>query len=209
MFRTKNLKFQDFITYNDISINENSITFITGPSGSGKSTLLRLFNMTLSPSSGEIFYKNLPLNSYESISLRKKIKLISQTSFLFSGTIRENFDLFYSYCDYKKNSSDEDKKNFLSLTEAHFDLDASCDNLSGGEKQRVYLAICLSMDGEVFMLDEPTSALDSGVAHKVLANIINYIKSTSKTLIVISHDEVLTNSFGENIINLNKEEING
>ena len=209
MFQTKNLVFKEFLRYNDIHILQEKVNFIQGPSGCGKSTLFTLFNRTQNFSDGDILFKDKPISQYESISLRKIVKLISQTTFLFSNTIRENFKMFHKYCDYKIQLSDNIMRDFLTITSADFDLNSDCDNLSGGEKQRVYIAICLSMECEVIMLDEPTSALDSVLAHKVMGNIVNYVKKNRKTLIVISHDTTLVDQYAENIILLLGEKIYG
>ncbi len=201
MLKTKKLVFKDFIFYDNIHILKSKVNFITGNSGCGKSTLLKLFNRTENFSSGEILYKDQSITEIDSIELRKEVKLISQTTFLFSGTIKENFNLFYNYCECP-SLSDEQMKYFLNLTVANFSLDTPCDNLSGGEKQRVYIAICLSMKAETIMLDEPTSALDYSLSVKVLENIVSYAKENHLTLIIISHDSKLTEMFAENIVNL-------
>ncbi len=203
MFQTKNLIFKDFLMYDDIHILKSKVNFIKGSSGSGKSTLLKMFNKTENFSNGEILYKGKPLTEYDSIALRKEVKLISQTAFLFSGTIKENFDLFYKYCE-RQAPNNETMLFFLKLAITDFSIDTLCDNLSGGEKQRVYIAICLSMGAEIIMLDEPTSALDSELANKLLSNIINYCKAKQKTLVIISHDANLIENFSENIIELSK-----
>ena len=200
MFKTKNLVFKGFLRYNNIHILREKVNFIQGPSGCGKSTLLKLLNKTKNFSDGDIIFKDKPICQYESIKLRKTVKLISQTSFLFPNTIRENFKTFHEYCDCKTKLDDSVMRNFLNITSADLDFNINCDNLSGGEKQRVYIAICLSMECEVIMLDEPTSALDCVLAHKVIENIINYIKINNKTLIAISYDTTLINKFAENII---------
>ncbi len=207
MLKTKNLSFKNIIFYNDIHIKKLKINFIMGESGCGKSTLLKLFNRTENFSSGEILYEDKPILEIDSIALRKEIKLISQTTFLFSGTIKENFELFYKYCEIT-DLSEEKMNYFLKLTEANFAPDSLCDTLSGGERQRVYIAICLSMKSNVIMLDEPTAALDDKLAVKVLENIICYAKENGKTLIVISHDNNLTKKFAENTINLSRGKLN-
>ncbi len=208
MYKIKDLEYKAFIHYKNIHILERKINFITGESGCGKSTLLKLLNKTENYSQGEILYKGKSLSEYESIALRKEVKLISQNPFLFSGTIRENFNLFYDYCEEKLISEElileEKMKYFLNLLEADFDLDNDCYSLSGGEKQRVYIAICLSMEAETILLDEATSALDSKRANKVFENIVQYIKERQKTLIAISHDEQIVARFAENIIDLNE-----
>ncbi len=204
MLKTKNLCFKNLIFYDDIHIMKSKINFIVGESGCGKSSLLKMFNRTENFSGGEILYKGKPIGEIDTIALRKELKLISQTTFLFHGTIKENFALFYSYCE--ANHVDEERMRFyLERTQANFPLDTLCDQLSGGEKQRVYLAICLSMEAETIMLDEPTSALDYDLSVKVLENIIAYAKEANKTIIVVSHDNALVEKFAENIIDLKVE----
>ncbi len=201
MLRTKNLSFLDKIHYQDITIIENKINFISGDSGCGKSTLLKLFNKTNNYSSGEIYYKGRNIKEIDSLELRKEIKLFSQDSFLFATTILENFRLYYEYCEL--NCIQEEKINvFLTLVEANFPIDTHCSSLSGGEKQRVFLAICLSMSTNIIMLDEPTSALDYELSVRVLKNIINFAKENEKTMIIISHDHTLVEKFSENTIYL-------
>ncbi len=207
MLKTKDLNFKNFIFYNDIHIMKGQINFLTGESGCGKSTLLKLFNRTENFSAGEILYKDSPITTMDTLDLRKEIKLISQTPFLFSGTIKDNFERFYDYCSYEALTTDQ-MNYFLNLTEAHFPLDMLCERLSGGEKQRVYIAICLSMKAEMIMLDEPTAALNSTLSIKVLTNIVAFVKKHHLTLLVVSHDQVLTEMFAEHVIHLSGGKIN-
>ncbi len=212
MFEIKNVCYKNIIKYNEINILAEKVNFIVGESGCGKSTLLKLLNKSESFASGEIYYKKKALSEYESIALRKEVRLISQHPFLFSGTIKENFNLFYSYCNKESLEeliSEEKMKYFLALLEAHFCLESECDNLSGGEKQRVYLAICFSMGAEIFLLDEASSALDSKLGHKILENIVAYARNNKKTLLIISHDNSLVEKFADNIIDLNGVKTNG
>lgn len=80
--------------------------------------------------------------------------------------------------------------------------------MSGGEKQRLYLAIFLSFRPEVLMLDEPTSALDETTARRVMGNILDYCRKEKITVIAVSHDKALTEKFAENILALERVENN-
>ncbi len=201
MIKVENLCFKNKIYYQDFEIRENTINFISGDSGTGKSTLLKLFNKTETQSNGEIYYQGKNVKEINSLELRKEIKLISQNTHLFQFSIKENFNLYYEYCEMEQLSEDE-MKYYLNLLEANFPLDKHCNYLSGGEKQRVYLAICLSLGGKLILLDEPTSALDKELSIKVLHNIIKYIKDNNKTLVVISHDQKLVEMYAENTVTL-------
>jgi len=87
--------FQSIIRYPDIKIAKGKTTFIHGQSGCGKSTLLKLINGTISPDSGEILYNDNNIENIDTIRLRREILLVSQSVYLFTGTIEENFIKYY------------------------------------------------------------------------------------------------------------------
>lgn len=203
LFNAKQLCFHDKLCFADIEIPRGKTTFITGPSGAGKSTLLRLLNGVLSPTHGHLYYLGRDLEDFDTIELRKEVLLVSQAVFLFDGSIRDNFAAFYEHRE-QSLPSDETIKKFLSICCLPFEADAVTNTMSGGEKQRLYLAIFLSFHPAVLMLDEPTSALDSETAHRVMENIISYCQGEDITIIAISHDKVLTERFSENILALER-----
>lgn len=199
ILRTKNLSFNNLIYYKDIYIEKTKANFIIGKSGTGKSTLLRLFNDTLSPSGGSIYYLENDISEMDTILLRQELLLISQTVYLFDASIKENFKQYYSYRDMPPPSDDE-MKYFLNLCSVRFSLDSNCTIMSGGERQRVYIAIFLSFKPKVLMLDEPTSALDKQTGIEVMDNILDYCKKNEITVVAVSHDVNLTDKFAENVI---------
>ena len=200
-----NLSFNNFITYPDFAIEKNQVTFIMGESGVGKSTLLKLFNQTLTQSSGDIFYNDKNIRTMDSIDLRKEISLIGQGAFLFDSSIRENFKNFYNFRG-EDVISDKDIKYYLELCCITFDLEKDCTTMSGGERQRIYMAIYLSFNPNVIMLDEPTAALDSKNSDDVIRNVISYCKKKEISVIIVSHDKELKEKFAEDVILLEMRE---
>ena len=199
IFKTKDLVFNDFIHFPNIEIPKDKVTFISGKSGSGKTTLFKLFNGTLTQSSGDIFYNNQNILDLDTINLRKEVSLISQSVFLFDGNIKENFIKFYKYRDESVPSEDK-IKYFLDICALDFPLEKDCEEMSGGERQRLYIAIYLSFKPKVVLLDEPTSALDEENSHNVIENIISFSKENEITLLVVSHDNELTNVFADKVV---------
>ncbi len=206
LFETTDLVFCGFIRYGNLSIPTDRVTFITGESGCGKSTLLKLMNGVLSPSRGNIFYRGRDISKVDTIRLRREVSLVSQEAFLFDGSIRENFDAFYKFRNMAP-PSDEEIKTCLSLMQLDFTPPALTQTLSGGEKQRLYLAVFLSFRPGVLLLDEPTSALDARTGETVMSNIIQFCKGNHTELLAVSHNRELTEKFSENTLQLKREAI--
>lgn len=202
IFETKDVTFEDVIAYSDMRIEKGRFTFIVGESGCGKSTLFKLFNKTANYSHGKILFEGRDMNVIDPMNLRQRVTLVRQSAYLFPGTMEENFRKFYEYRGTKQISVEE-MQMFLSLCCAPFPLDKDCSLLSGGEKQRVYLAVALSFSSDVLMLDEPTSALDTKTAQQVMQQVTNYCKKNRITLLVVSHDSQITEQFAERVITLN------
>lgn len=199
ILRFENVKF--IKEYDDFTINKNEIVFVVGKSGSGKSTLLKLINNTLQMESGSIFYKDTNILNIKPVELRRNIMMTSQENFLFDMTIKENFHEFYKLRDLE-NLTDDEIVKFLKIADFDVDVNLDVEKLSGGEKQRVFLAIALSMRPAVLLLDEPTSALDSNTAFNMMKNIVDYCKHNDITLVVVSHARKLVDEFADKTIDL-------
>jgi len=203
---SRGLRFKDIIEYPEIKIKENTYTFITGESGAGKSTYLRLLNKTLLPSSGTILYRGQDIKKLPPLKYRRNVVLIPQEVFLTEGTIKENFDFYYDSIEGPRLNEIEIQQ-ILKICVADFPLTSQCGLLSGGERQRVFLAIFMSLYPDVLLLDEPTAALDEANSVKLLTNIKEFGQSHKITIVVICHNDELTNKFAEEIIEIRKGEI--
>lgn len=199
ILKTCGLIFNNMIAYPDVEIASGQATFVVGKSGSGKSSLLKLFNGVLSPSAGKIFYEGRDIEETDTIALRRDVLLAGQSVFLFDGNIRGNFEKFYEYRELPA-LSDEEIARYMSICCADFPLDKNCTSMSGGEKQRIFLAVCLSFSPRVLMVDEPTAALDGSSAEKLIGNLIAYGKEKGMTMVIVSHDQSLTEKFAEKVI---------
>ncbi|MCL2712211.1 MAG: ATP-binding cassette domain-containing protein, partial [Methanomassiliicoccaceae archaeon] len=140
------------------------------------------------------------VSGMDAVALRSAAILCGQKVFLFNDTIRNNFNEFRQAAE-KGQMSDDDMKKYLSICHADRDLDKQCKNLSGGERARVFISICLSFRPKVLMLDEPTSSLDNDTAISVMKNIRSYCAENGMTLIAVSHDRSIIDA-ADNIITL-------
>lgn len=205
LLQSVDLVFNGQIKYPNVQIERGAISFVVGKSGSGKSSLLKMFNRTLPISSGLILYQGQDISTFESIKLRREMALVSQDIFLFPGSIEDNFNSFY---EYRKDAqlNRETAAEWLDLCQIKFPWNKRVESMSGGERQRLYLAIFISFQPKVLLLDEPTSNLDSGTGLAVMTNIIKFCRDKKIELIVVSHDEDLTDRCAERKIILPSEE---
>lgn len=198
---TKNLSFLNKIQYCDMEVVQGSIVFVCGPSGCGKSSLFRLLNATNPSEEDQIFFHGQDICHLDKVKLRRKILLTGQSPYLFRGSIADNFSIYHEYQDSVPPGA-KDMEECLQICCADFQLPATCDTMSGGERQRVFLAVALSLRPEVLLLDEPTSALDSALSFRILEQIIAHCRKNGITLLVISHDGLLREKYAEKTVEL-------
>ncbi len=201
LYSTAQLQFLNLVHYPEISLEEGAFSFLCGGSGCGKSTYLKLLNGTTIPNSGDIFYREQNIKNLEKLSYRKKVLLVPQETFLTDGSILDNFNFYYDAREEKRLEPD-DMQKYLNICCADFPLSTDCKNLSGGEKQRVFVSIFLSFSCEILLLDEPTSALDEKTSVAMLSSIKQYCKQEHITSLCVCHNELLVNQFSDKTIRL-------
>ena len=183
-----------------------SIT-IVGPSGAGKSTLANLLFRFWEYESGEISLGEESLKSLNQDEVRKRYALVSQNSYFFNTSIRENLRLA------RPKVTQEEMETAAKSAQIHefiMGLSKGYDTfigeqgvrLSGGERQRLAIARALLKDAPIFILDEPTANLDPVTEKQVLDTLFNIMRY--KTSMLITHrlvgleniDEVLVMDHG-------------
>ena len=181
---------------------------IVGPSGSGKSTIINLIPRLYDVTGGSVTFDGVDVRHLDLAFLRRNVGVVTQDSYLFNGTIREN--LLYA----RPDATEQDlldacgKANILDFILAQPDgLDTMVGNrglkLSGGEKQRVSIARVLLKDPALLIFDEATSALDSISESKIQEAIDPLIESRTSILIahrlstILAADEILVVKEGQ------------
>ena len=181
---------------------------IVGPSGSGKSTMINLIPRLYDATGGIVYFDGIDVRKLDLAWLRSNIGIVTQDTYLFNGTIRDN--LLYA----KPDATDEElieacrKANIYDFIEAQPDgMNTVVGNrglkLSGGEKQRISIARVLLKDPALMIFDEATSALDSISEQKIQDAIDPLIESRTSILIahrlstILAADEILVLKNGE------------
>lgn len=170
-----------------LQLYQGDCVLLTGPSGSGKSTFLKILASLITPTSGQLFFRNSYITTLRAEAYRQQVSYCFQTPQLFGQTVYDNLALPWQI-RRQKPQRDKLVAALESVNLSPDMLNKPVEQLSGGEKQRVGLLRNLQFMPEVLLLDEVTSALDEENRLSVLS-LINRISAEEKVAVVrISHD---------------------
>ena len=180
---------RDVLKHASMNFGSTGMYAIVGESGSGKSTVVNLLLGAYHPQQGSILIGNKPLETLSRESYYSHISVVSYNTYVFNETIRQNFML--AKADVKEDEifTALKKVNLYDFIVENEGLDKviteDAANISGGQKQRLALAINLVANKDIYIFDEATSNIDI----ESEAIIMNNIKELSrdKSVIVISH----------------------
>jgi ATP-binding cassette, subfamily B, bacterial MsbA len=166
------------------------VTALVGPSGGGKSTVMNLILRLYDPDKGAITIDGQDLRNVPAASLRDAVAYVSQDTFLFAGTIRENIAMGLEDASDDKiieASKAAHAHDFIESLDRGYDTQVGENGvaLSGGQKQRIAIARALLKNAPIILLDEPTSALDAESEQHVKVALETLLKG--RTAIVIAH----------------------
>lgn len=195
MIELKNLSggYGQFEAVRDVSLSlqNGQITAVIGPNGCGKSTLLKLCCGQLRPSGGEILADGKPFSALPRTDIARKIALLPQSRAVPDIPV-EALVLHgrFPWLDYPRIYKAEDKAiaenamKRMGILEKKHKLLA---RLSGGERQKAYLAMVLAQNAGHVFLDEPTTYLD--IAHQLeLIRLLTELRQEGKCVVAVLHD---------------------
>jgi len=182
----------------NIICEEPGITIIAGNNGSGKSTLLKLLHGLI-----DIEKEKITWNNYNNIKIKKYQSMVFQNPILLNRTVRENLEYIVKTSNKdRKNSAEEviDKLNIKNI--AHI----SAKYISGGERQKVAIAMAIIRDPKIIFLDEPTSQLDP-VYKNEIEHIISSLSNDGVKIFMTTHDISQIKRIGKEIIFIEKGKV--
>ena len=173
-----------------LTVEPRQTVAIVGATGSGKSTTFQLLTRFYEPESGEITLDGRPIRELNKASLRDAIGYVTQESYLFNETIRENLLLG------RPDATEADLWHALEMACAEDFVEHMEDGLdthvgergsrlSGGEKQRISIARAFLKNAPILLLDEATSAVDTK-SEKLIQQGIDTLRA-NRTCLVIAH----------------------
>lgn len=193
-----------------ISFNKASITSIIGKNGCGKTTLLKTASNLLKPYHGKITLNGKDITGFHNKELAKNISFLPQLRTVPNITV---YQLVmhgrYPYLGFSRKPQKIDKE----IVEKAIDsmglknyIHKNIKELSGGECQKVYIAMVLAQDTDIIFMDEPTTYLDINHQLEIL-EIIKKLKSIGRTIIMVLHDLNNALSYSEQICLMDNGEV--
>ncbi len=180
---------RDVLKNVDMTFPEKGMTAIVGESGCGKSTVVNMLVGAFRPQKGEVTVGGKQLEKLSRENWYSHLAAVSYNTYIFNESVRDNFKMA------KENVTDEEifkaleKVNLKEFIEENGGLDKviteDANNISGGQKQRLALAIALVSDKDIYVFDEATSNIDIDSEAIIMKNIKAI--SESRSVIVISH----------------------
>ncbi len=194
--KIKNVSFrytgsEDYIFENlNLNIPYQKTTAVVGASGSGKTTLLKLLMKFYEPIIGDIMIGNLNLNNISPGFWRNSCGVVMQEGYVFNDTIVENIAVGEDSVEQEKFNQAIEISNIKEFIEnlplkEHTQIGNEGVGMSGGQKQRLFIARAVYKSPEYILFDEATSSLDTKNEKIIMGNLKHFFKG--KTAIVIAH----------------------
>ena len=174
----------------NLHIQAGKMTALVGSSGAGKSTLADLVPRFYDPDEGRILYDGVDLRDLVQHSLRERIAVVSQHTFIFNDTVSANIAYGSpgaSDEDIRRVAEEANALDFIEDMEQGFETSLGDKGLrlSGGQRQRIAIARALLKDPDILILDEATSALDS-VSEQLVQQSLDRLMD-GRTVLAIAH----------------------
>ncbi|MEX2783888.1 ABC transporter ATP-binding protein [Streptococcus sp. H49] len=192
------------------TVEKGKMTAIIGPNGAGKSTLLSLISRLTDSNQGFITVDGQNISDFSSFDFAKKVAVLKQSNTLNLKINVEDLVSFGRFPYSKGRLTSEDKQaveKILNFTELSDLKKAYLDQLSGGQAQKVFIAMTMVQDTDYLLLDEPLNNLDMRHAVQIMQLLRRYIEDYKKTIVIVIHDINFASCYADNIIGMKQGKI--
>ena len=198
---------RNILAIGELSLNEGEITVILGHNGSGKSTLMKLLARQFSPDQGIVSYQDQPLDEMSQKAFAQKVAYLPQHLPVADGlSVRELVRLgrfpWRGLLGRWLKHDDFIIDQALADTDLEAHAQSAVDQMSGGERQRAWIAMLLAQQTPYMLLDEPTSALDLSHQYALMNLLRRLNRATGRGIVIILHDINLAARFADRILAL-------
>ena len=190
----------------ELEIPEGSFTVLVGPSGCGKSTILRLIAGLEEVTKGEILIDDNDVTYLE--PSERQIAMVFQSYALYPHmTVAENIGFGLTLAKLPKNDIRKRVLEAAKILQLEELLERKPKALSGGQRQRVAIGRAITRNPKVFLFDEPLSNLDASLRSQMRVELTELHSQIKATMIYVTHDQVEAMTMADQIVVLNKGNI--
>ena len=188
-----------------LNVEKGEIVTILGPNGSGKSTLLNCLTRYIRPMSGKIFLENEDIYDKSIKEFSKRVAILSQHNSL-TGNVTVKQLIYYGRLPHKKWYERKNKEDYeivkqsMEYTDTLQYENKFLNSLSGGEQQRVWIAMALAQTPDLLLLDEPTTYLDISHQIELMKLICDINRDKNITVIMVLHDLNQASQYSDKIV---------
>lgn len=188
-----------------LNVEKGEIVTILGPNGSGKSTLLNCLTRYIRPMSGKIFLENEDIYDKSIKEFSKRVAILSQHNSL-TGNVTVKQLISYGRLPHKKWYERKNKEDYeivkqsMEYTDTLQYENKFLNSLSGGEQQRVWIAMALAQTPDLLLLDEPTTYLDISHQIELMKLICDINRDKNITVIMVLHDLNQASQYSDKIV---------
>lgn len=207
---TKTYGATDVIRDVSISIPRGGVTSIIGPNGAGKSTLLGLLSRLLPPTSGSVHVDELEVSTAPSDALARRLSILRQDNHIVARLTVRDLVAFGRFPHSGGRLTKEDHKR-IDEAIGYLDLaplaDRFIDEMSGGQRQRAFVAMVLCQDTDYVLMDEPLNNLDMRHAAAMMKLVRRISDELRKTFVLVLHDINFASIYSDHIVAMRDGEV--
>ncbi|CAJ50264.1 iron ABC transporter ATP-binding protein [Bordetella avium] len=198
-------RYSQDVVVDDVSLSlpDGGITAIVGPNGAGKSTLLSMVSRLLPMSSGQVLIDGLDVTRTDSRELARRLAILRQDNHLPLRLTLRDLVAFGRYPHSGGRLTEEDSAH-IERAIGYLDLghlaERFLDEMSGGQRQRAFVAMVLCQDTRYVLLDEPLNSLDMKHAVAMMRILRRAADELGKTVVIVLHDLNFASAYADHIV---------
>jgi tungstate transport system ATP-binding protein len=204
-FKREDDSYQKVLSDINFKVKEGECFTIIGPNGSGKTTLLKIMSLLEPPTDGKVIYNQKDITSLtkkEKVEVRRNFSFVRQKPVVLNASVYDNIAYGLKVRELDSQFIEQKVNKMIKTIGLNGMENKNARSLSGGEMQRVAIAMNFVLDPDIYFLDEVSANLDPKNI-LLLEQFINKIKRKKKTIIMSTHDKMEAIKFADRIAVLN------
>lgn len=187
----------------ELSLPRGCITSLVGPNGAGKSTLLSVMARLLTPDAGQVLVEGVDVATAPTDEVARRVAVLRQENQVAARLTVADLVRFGRFPHGKGRLGPGDDRiveEALDYVELAALRERYLDQISGGQRQRAFLAMVLAQDTDYVLLDEPLNSLDMRHAAATMAMLRRSAKDLGRTVVVVLHDLNMASAYSDHIV---------